>query len=799
MRLSKLFVRSGVLIAVLFAFAALWEKPAAAEDAAAEPPCESTTDAGAKRVTGTVDDSSGAAIAGATITAHCGSFAQSAIADSVGAFELLLPPGKYRVRAAAPNFASSERTLVVSGDSTEAAWNFTLSVASVQNQVLVTAEAGYAVTESAAGSKMDVPLLDVPQAITIVDRELLDDQGSYKLDDALKNVAGVIPGGYYEAWDYYRIRGFDASFNTYIDGLRGGNGMNEEMFGLESVEVMKGPSSTLYGQSVLGGIVNVRSKQPRPDAFARVQFTGGSYGFYEPAVDAGASLNRSHTLYARLNLLYRPTDSFVDYVSRQRIYVAPALTWEITTDTSLTILGRYQHDTGHMGFPLPAAGTVLPNPNGEIPVTRFVGEPSNPNPLSEVNKQIGYEFTHRFNDSVSLYQNLRLDWYENHWDKILYPAYLGPDERTLYRYPLSWQSQWNDTAVDTGVRFRLHTGAIQHNLVSGVDYYRRPDTYTGQSIDFSDPSAYMPLDVFQPVYGAPFSPIGPYADGKTRERYVGLYVQDRMQLTERLSLTAGGRVDFSSNRDLSEPDSNDDHAFSPRVGVSYKLLPGVAAYGSYSQSFLPQSGRVYDGSASGAFVSPERGDQWEGGFKTSLLSGRMVNTVSVFRLMRDNVLTSDPSHPNFYLLTGTQRSRGVEVETSYQLRRAWNLILAYAYTDADVVKDNDIPVGTPTQNVPKNSFNIWSTYELQRGVFRGLGLGFGGRYYTAQSGDLLNTFELPAYGLVDASIFYRRGHLGWQFNAYNLADNRYFTGSYNDVYVLPGSPRSIHTTISWTF
>jgi iron complex outermembrane recepter protein len=428
-----------------------------------------------------------------------------------------------------------------------------------------------------------------------------------------------------------------------------------------------------------------------------------------------------------------------------------------------------------------------------------VGEPSNPNPVSEVNKQFGYQLSHRFNDSFSFYQNVRVAWYENHWDKLLYPAFLGNDERTLYRYPLSYQQEWSNYAADTGVRFRVETGRIQHNLVAGVDYYREPNRYNEESIDFNDPSAYMPLDVFNPVYGTPFSPIHPVASGDTRTQYVGLYLQDRMQLTERLSLTAGGRLDFASNRDFSQPDSNDNNAFSPRVGANYRLVPSVTLYGSYSKSFLPQTGMVYDGSSSGAFANPEKGDQWEGGVKTSLLSGRMVNTVSVYRLTRTNVLTSDPNHPNFYVLTGKQRSKGVELETIFKLHSTWNLILAYAFTDAKVVKDNVIPAGTPTQNVPKNSVNVWSTYELQHGWLRGVGLGFGARYYTDQSGDLLDTFSIPAYGLMDASVFYRRGHLGWQVNAYNLADTRYFTGSYNDVYVQPGSPRSFRTTLSWKF
>ena len=787
-----------IAVFTLLGVLGIFQQSVAADDRVPPLECSQAAQDRIGTLSGTVSDVSGTGISGALITASCGSLRLAVTTDSIGAYSLQLSPGTYRVRVAADKYAPTEREVVLAATGPVVEWKVTLTLATVQTRVLVTAPA-YEVTQTTAGSKMDASLLDVPQSITVVDHELLSDQGAHKLDDALKNVAGVMPGGYYEAWDFYRIRGFDASFNTYVDGLRGGNGMGEEIFGIESVEVLKGPSSTLYGQSVLGGIVNLRSKVPRPDAFAQVQFTGGSYGFYEPAIDAGTSLNRSHTLYARINLLYRPDDSFVNYVNRRRVYVAPALTWDIGPDTQLTLLGRYQDDTGHLAFPLPAEGTVLPNPNGEIPISLFVGEPSNPNPVSEVNKQFGYQLSHRFSDSFSFYQNVRFAWYENHWDKLLYPAFFGSDERTLYRYPLSYQQEWSTYAADSGMRVRVETGRIQHNFVGGVDYYRKPNRYKEESINFSDPSAYMPLDVFDPVYGTPFSPIYPFASGDTRTQDVGLYLQDRMQLTERLSLTAGGRLGFASNRDFSQTDSNDSNAFSPRVGGTYRLVPSVALYADYSKSFLPQTGMVYDGSSSGTFASPERGDQWECGVKTSLLSGRMVNTVSVYRLTRSNVLTPDPKHPNFYLLTGKQRSKGVELETIFQLHRTWNLILAYAFTEAYVVEDNVIPVGTPTQNVPKHSINVWSTYEVQHGWLRGVGFGFGARYYTAQSGDLLDSFSIPAYGLMDASIFYRRGHLGWQVNAYNLADKRYFTGSYNNVYVQPGSPVSIHTTINWRF
>src|ERR1700676_3981498 len=367
-----------------------YEQSVEADDRVVPLECSQALPDRIETLSGTVSDVSGTGISGALITTSCGSFRQEVTTDSTGTYSLQLSPGRYRVSVTANNFTPTEREVVLAATGPFVEWKVTLTLEPVQTRVLVTS-AGYSVTNTTAGSKMDASLIDVPQSITVVDHELLSDQGAYKLDDALKNVAGVMPGGYYEAWDYYRIRGFDASFNTYVDALRGGNGMGEEIFGIESVEVLKGPSSALYGESVLGGIVNLRSKVPPPDAFAQVQFTGGSYGFYEPAIDAGTPLNRSHTLYARINLLYRPTGSFVNYVTRHRVYVAPALTWDISPDTQLTLLGRYQHDTGHLGFPLPAKGTVLPNPNGEIPISLFAGEPSNPNPVSEGHKHLGYQ------------------------------------------------------------------------------------------------------------------------------------------------------------------------------------------------------------------------------------------------------------------------------------------------------------------------------------------------------------------------------------------------------------------------
>ena len=285
----------------------------------------------------------------------------------------------------------------------------------------------YAVTNATTASKIEIPLLETPQAVSVVPETLLRDQNVRKLEDALYNVAGVTVGGYYSDWDYYRIRGFDAAFTTYFDGLRGDYSMNAETYGLERIEVVKGPASPLYGQGPLGGMVNLVSKRPRPEPFADYQFTLGSWQFYEPAVDLNTPLNEDRTVYARLTALYRNQGSFIDFAHSDRVFIAPALTWEISPQTSITFLTHFLKDWTLTAMPLPARGTVLPNPNGEIPINRFIGEPDSGR-TEQWRAKLGYELRHQFNHIFALRQNLSLNRMSQHWPNLYYPATQGKSQ-----------------------------------------------------------------------------------------------------------------------------------------------------------------------------------------------------------------------------------------------------------------------------------------------------------------------------------------------------------------------------------
>lgn len=769
----------------------------AAVESAGPPECQ--VDAGSPvRWQIAVTDGSGAVVRGARVRLRCRGQAVSGETGADGQFTSPVPPGLWKLTVEAAGFSDHEQWVPVAADSGNMV--IALHVGSASDTIRVSADTPFVANSTDSGMKMQMPLMETPQAISVVNREILDSEGAVKLDDALKNVAGVIAGGYYDGWDYYRIRGFDASFNTYIDGLRGGNGVMEETWGLESVEVLKGPSSALYGQSVLGGLVNIVTRKPVPATFAHVQLTAGSFNFLDPAIDIGGVLNASHTVYGRLAALYHSADTFVDYTYRHRYYFAPSLTWRPSGTTALTLTGRIQRDNSRQGMPLPALGTVLPNVNGVIPISRYDGElEDNANKMSQANQQFGYQFTHAAGEHLSLHQNARFAWYQQDWNRIYYPSYLGTDERTLYRYPLNWHGPWQAHEVDSNLEGRGSFWGVEHAALLGFDFYRSPSSSLGYSIDFSDPSQYEPLDLFHPVYGAnPVRSLSLYTQSHTVTQYAGLYLQDHLRLPYRVTLTGGGRLDWAKNESQGSPNQNG-RGWTPRLGITWQAIPSTVFYASFSKSYLPQSGQVYNGTATGAYLAPERGQQWEAGVKNAFWGGHGTASVALFQLNRNNVSTSDPSHPNFYLLTGEQRSRGVEFEATVHPLTGWNLTTAYSYVNAEVLHDTTLAAGTPTINSPRNLLNVWTTYEVPRGPAKGLGFGVGGRHYTDQSGDLADTFQLPGYGVVDASATYTRGRSHWQMNAENVGNTRYASGSYNDVYVKPGDPRTLRGTVSWNF
>jgi iron complex outermembrane recepter protein len=675
------------------------------------------------------------------------------------------------------------------------------------------ADSSYGADSAASATKTDTPLLKTPQSIAVVTRELMDDQKTVRLEEVLRDVAGVMPGGYYGSYDFFRIRGFDASGFVNLDGLSVSKNdvmINRELYGLEQVDIIKGPASTLYGSGPPGGLVNLVSKRPQRGNFFVPEFDAGSFGYYQPALDANAVLDRDGTLYGRLNLLYRSQDDYVDFAHWNRLYLAPALTWDLGPRTQLTLLTSYQRDDNHMGFPLPAVGTVLYNPNGTIPVSRYEAEPAQPARVREWAANAGYELSHRLDQVWTLRQNLRYTWDRFDWDDILYPEGLSANLRDLDRDPYFRAGRLATFGADSSALASFSLWRMQHTVLLGIDYYNELSDAVGTYVATpADPG--LPLDLFTPQYGAVIPPrpanLGPQIQDNTRQ--LGFYAQDQVELSRAWTLTLGGREDRASTE--AQGAGQTPHKFSPRAGLTWEFQPGLAAYFNYSQSFLPQSGSL----VGGAPIQPETGRNLEAGLKGDLYQGRLRFTAAVYQLKRDNVATSIPTDPGFYTQSGEQRSRGFELDAALRPLAGWDLSLAYAYTDAKVLSDLDaLAIGQPLRGVPRNSASAWSRYTLRDGALRGLGFGAGGNYYSRQAGCDPTTlsagagscglpagygesFDLPSYVLLNAALYYQRGPLRLQLNASNLLDRTYYSGSYNALYVSYGTPRTLLGSLSY--
>lgn len=635
--------------------------------------------------------------------------------------------------------------------------------------------------------KGQTPLIETPQNIQIISSELLDAQGVTRLDEALRNVAGVMGGGYYSTYDYFRIRGFDASGYIYLDGMRLDSyvDVNAEMFGLEQIQVVKGPASAMYGQGALGGLVNFVSKRPTDKSFLNVGASFGSYGSYEVNMDG--NLLVSGDVATRLVALKRHEGSFVDGSDgNDRTYIAPSVTWNIDDQTTLTLLGSYQHDKMNIAMPLTALGTITPSAYGTYSPKTFTAPLGDTN-RSETNRtMMGYQFSHSFNSVFSLNHRLRYTINDQDWDNIYYTSSLSADGRYLSLYPYDYNSYGSMLSTDTSVSAVFETGPLKHQVLVGTDYYISHSHSHSRQIDYSDADSYYILDLYNQVRGLATPEYASFASTKEASHDLGAYVQDHITYGK-WSLTGSLRWDGAQSGTSTQ---QKDVAFTPRLGVTYAVMPQNVLFASYSESFLPQSGTKY----TGELLKPERGRQWETGIKSSLLDGQIDITASLYYLTRNNVSTSDQVHPNFYTQSGKQRSRGFEFDSRFQMTTNWQAILTYSYTDAVVISDATTPKGDELLNVPKNSVGLWTRYAFD-GIVKGLSVAGGVYHYASQAGDLPNTFRIPDYTLVNTQLAYNYGPAEIQVGVKNLFNERYYSGSYSSTYLQPGFPRSFNVDL----
>lgn len=666
-------------------------------------------------------------------------------------------------------------------------------------QVVVTGEQdeGYVVDEATTATRTDTPLRDIPQSIQVIPRQVLEDQQVIRLEDALRNVSGIVPGDNFAGTrDQFIIRGF-RQFNTFRDGFRDERDVLQETANVERIEVLKGPASVLFGNVEPGGIINIIPERPLSEPQYTFDVQLGNFGLVRPQFDFTGPLNDDRTVLYRLNALYERSDGFRDFdQNTQRFFVAPSLSWDISENTNLLFEFEYLYDERPFDRGLVAIGDEV----ADIPRERILGEPDDF--LENASYSAGYLLRHEFNEDWRIRNAFRFSSSDT-LDVRADPRFELDDETTgeLSRFYRSSDDLRQLFEFQTAVLGSFSTGPIEHDIVVGFDYFRNFSQGTNRELP-ETPG----INIFDPEYEVIPQPdrdefTNLIRDSRRVVDTYGIYLQDLISITDNLNLLLGGRFDFSDQEEASFGDSSSryDEAFSPRVGIVYQPIEPLSLYASFSRSFAPNFGITSDGEP----LEPERGTQYEIGARAELLDGRLSTNLAFYDLTKTNIADSDPNDPTFTfsVAIGEQRSRGVELDVIGEPLPGWNLIASYAYTDAKITEGVfGISDGNRPANVPEHSASLWSTYEIQQGTLEGLGFGLGLFVVGERPGDDANTFELPSYLRTDAALYYRRDNWRVGVNVRNLFDINYYEGvEYGRVTVRPGAPFTIVGSVSVEF
>ncbi len=657
---------------------------------------------------------------------------------------------------------------------------------------------GFVASRSATATKTDTPIIEVPQSISVVTRDQIETRRNQTLNETLQYTPGVLAEytGQQQFAPRFQVRGFGAdgfSGSIYLNGLRSATTWSDiEPYGLERVEVMRGPASVLYGQGQPSGVIGLVTKRPSQKPIHEFQAQGGSFEQRNGAFDFGGPMTDDRTLLYRFTGLLREGGNGIDFSNEKRAFLSGAVTWRPTAETEITAFSLHQKNQGKWNYGLPAYGTALPNPHGRIPVTRFIGEPDFTRTDTELTLA-GYNLQHHATDSLTFRQNLQYS--RENWERReVLPWGLQADLRTLDRGAYQQRYTTDTFAVDNHAELKATTGPLQHTMLFGVDYRRGRYAYV-----FNDLGAIDPIDVFAPIYGSPIVWTNNVISSNQQDQnFTGIYLQDQIKLDGWI-LTLGGRHDWADTRTVdvyggsTTVTNQNDRAFTKRGGLGYEFDSGVVPYIGYAESFTPTAGTMFDGTP----LKPQTGVQYEAGVKYQPKDMNLRITAAVYDLRRQNVATTDPAHPNFQIQIGEVASRGFEFEAVASLTSNLNLTAAYAYNDARVTRSNDGDVGKRPVTTPPHLASLWADYTIREGALSGLGFGGGVRYVSASAGDWDNTFNAPAYTVVDAMARYDIDNWRFSVNVTNLFDNQYVTGCFSLTQCNVGRVRTVLGRVSY--
>lgn len=633
---------------------------------------------------------------------------------------------------------------------------------------------------------------NVPQSVSVITRRHLDERDPKDIAETLSYTAGA-SGGYRGENGIIEmsVRGIGFKSDgggqpTFLDGLRYPASLEVSPYAVDRIEVLKGPSSVLYGQANPGGLVNISLKEASGSNENEVMFKAGTGMLIEGGIDLDRAVN-DEWAYRIVGDVKQVNWQAGDVAQQRSLTLAPSLRWKPNEQTEWKLKAFYerQPEAGDRNF-LVRKGTVDAVEGRRIPYDFFAGSKNFHN-FNNRKAHIGHRFSHDFGNGFSIEQNLRYGQYADNWKTLV--VWNAGEGSKLIRKARRFEDGSRDLLVDNRLRWQGIVGTAKHDVLFGIDYANRRADLKGWLGDA------LFIDWRNPAYGVSVDEPPLSNDETTKIKQTGVYVQDQIQ-RGKWHFLAGGRYDrvkrnYSDNLH-GKHQSQTDGKLTWRTGVLYALSNGFSPYVSYSTSFLPEAGAAADGS----MLKPTTARQWEVGLKYQPNPSFSVNT-ALFDIEQKNLTVYTPLT---YEKTqrGKMRTRGAEIEIQGDITPAWGISGNYTYLDKKVRQDsNASAIGTTSWGVPKHSVSLWTDYRFS-GVLRGVSTGLGLRYIGKTWGDNANTFHVPAYALWDMKLAYKPGEY-WrslkgthvQLNVQNLANKKYVASCSNDSACFYGKGRVV--------
>lgn len=661
---------------------------------------------------------------------------------------------------------------------------------------------GYTAKTSTGSTKTDQPLITTAQSVSVVTRQQMADQGVTNVSQALSYTPGVYStfGGSATRFDAISLRGYHGGDvdNIFLDGMRlmsdGGshNVVQIDPWFLERIDVIKGPSSALYGQSVPGGLVNLTSKRPQFTSEGHLQVFGGTQSTKGAAFDYTDAINDQWAY--RVTGITRNTDTQVDNTREERYAISPSLLWQPDSDTTLLLRAYLQKDpSGGYHGSLPLDGTRYAHNGRKLSNHTNEGDPGDGYQRRE--QIYSYEFSHQFDDIWSVSSSGSYTHSNVNLDQVYQVGWIG-DSDTLARGYSGSEGSLDGWSTDNRIKADFNTGEVTHTLMLGGEYHRfRNDLWTGAG------SAYPlnPFTGYTPQSGHTVT----YSDNNNRRYYqTGIYLQDQM-VWNRWHADLSTRYDRIVSQQVSDTFGTssrraDDH-ISSRASLLYAFENGLSPYISYSQAITPAMLSGPDGT----LLKPTTAEQYEAGLKFQPPGSADMYSIAVYDLTQKDVATRDPNiAAATFLPAGKVHSQGVELEARNQLTPRLSTIAGYSWNRLRFADTKDGTDDNTPQLTPDQMASLWAHYQFDFGISAGAGV----RYIGKQWADDANSERLPSTTLFDAMV---RADLGaWtsalkgaylQVNANNLTDREYISGCYGTNNCYWGAERSVIATVGYDF